>query len=137
MQRGYTARQVRESLEALSRSRIPFGASLMFGAPGETPETIAETLQVMGDYNIPLSVWVTLGVYLWTDYQGIVAEARQTGFLKDDKELFTGTVYLSPDLPRSYLRELPEALRARRGYSVQFNKPSTDILGAPAMTLDT
>jgi hypothetical protein len=124
MKRGYTVRQVRESLEELSRSRIPFGASLMLGAPGETPETIAETLDVLDDYEIPNGVWVTVGVYMWTDYQDIVAEARRTGVLKDDKELFSGAVYLSPGLPRTYLQELPGALRARRGYSVQFNKPS-------------
>jgi radical SAM superfamily enzyme YgiQ (UPF0313 family) len=124
MKRGYTVQQVRASLEALSRSKIPFGASLMLGAPGETPETIAETLDVLDDYEIPKGVWVTVGVYLWTDYQDIVAEARRTGFLKDDKALFSGSVYLSPGLPRSYLQALPEALRARRGYSVQFNKPS-------------
>jgi radical SAM superfamily enzyme YgiQ (UPF0313 family) len=124
MKRGYTVQQVRKSLEALSRSRIPFGASLMLGAPGETPETIAETLSVLDNYEIPNGVWVTIGVYLWTDYQDIVAEARRTGALKDDKELFSGAVYLSPGLPRSYLQELPEALRARRGYSIQFNKRS-------------
>jgi radical SAM superfamily enzyme YgiQ (UPF0313 family) len=126
MKRGYTVRQVREALEALSRSHIPFGASLMLGAPGETPETIAETLGVLDDYQIPNGVWVTLGVYLWTDYQDIVAETRRTGFLKDDKQLFSGAVYLSPGLPGSYLRDLPEALRARRGYAVQFNKPSAE-----------
>jgi radical SAM superfamily enzyme YgiQ (UPF0313 family) len=124
MKRGYTVRQVRESLEVLSHSKIPFGASLMLGAPGETPETIAETMSVLDEYEIPNGVWVTLGVYLWTDYQDIVAEARQTRFLKDDKELFNGAVYLSPELPRSYLQELPEMLRARQGYSVQFNKPN-------------
>ena len=124
MKRGYSVSQVRKSLEALSRSKIPFGASLMLGAPGETPETIAETLEVLDDYEIPNGVWVTIGVYLWTDYQDIVAEARRTGALKDDKELFRGAVYLSPGLPRPYLQELPEALRARRGYAVQFNKPS-------------
>jgi hypothetical protein len=124
MKRGYTVRQVRESLKALSRSKIPFGSSLMLGAPGETPETIAETLSVLDDYEIPNGVWVTLGVYLWTDYQDIVAMARQSGFLKDEKELFNGAVYLSPSLPKSYLQELPDVLRARRGYSVQFNKPS-------------
>lgn len=124
IKRGYTVQQVRNSLEALSRSNIPFGASLMLGAPGETPETIAETLDVLDDYEIPNGVWVTIGVYLWTDYQDIVAEARRTGILKDDKELFSGAVYLSPGLPRSYLRELPEALRVRKGYSIQFNKPS-------------
>jgi radical SAM superfamily enzyme YgiQ (UPF0313 family) len=124
MKRGYTVRQVRESLDALSRSRIPFGASLMLGAPGETPETVAEALAVLDDYEIPDGVWVTLGVYLWTTYQDIVSDARRDGLLKDDKELFNGYVYISPDLPRSYLRELPDALRARPGYSVQFNKPS-------------
>lgn len=123
MKRGYTVQQVRDSLEALSCTKIPFGVSLMFGAPGETPETIAETLDVLDDYQVPNGIWVTIGVYLWTDYQDLVGEARRTGVLKDDKELFSGAVYLSPGLPRSYLQELPEALRARRGYSVQFNKP--------------
>jgi radical SAM superfamily enzyme YgiQ (UPF0313 family) len=124
MKRGYTVRQVHESLEALSRSKIPFGASVLFGAPGETPETITETLNMLDDYNFSCGVWVTLGVYLWTDYQDIVAEARQSGLLQDDKELFSGAVYLSPDLPRSYLEELLVALRAKPGYKVQFNKPS-------------
>ncbi len=124
MKRGYTAQQVRKSLEVLSRSNIPFGASLMLGAPGETPETITETLSLMDDYHIPNGVWVTIGVYMWTDYQDIVAEARRTGTLKDDKELFSGAVYLSPELPKSYLRDLPAMLRTRQNYSVQFNKPN-------------
>jgi hypothetical protein len=81
---------------------------------------------VLDDYHIPHGVWVTLGVYLWTDYQDVVAEARQAGFLRDDNQLFSGAVYLSPDLPRPYLEELAAALRARQGYSVQFNKPSQD-----------
>jgi len=124
MKRGYTVQQVRNSLEALSRSKLPFAVSLMLGAPGETPETIAETLSVVDDYHIPNGVWITIGVYLWTDYQDIVAEARRAGILKDDKQLFSGAIYLSPGLPRSYLQELPAALRARSGYLVQFNKPS-------------
>ena len=129
MKRGYTVRQVQQSLVALSRSKIPFGASLLLGAPGETPETIAETLRVLDDYEIPNGVWVTIGVYLWTDYQDIVAEARRAGILKDDSELFSGSVYLSPGLPRSYLQELPEMLRLRPGYSVQFNKPNGTWVG--------
>lgn len=120
MKRGYTVQKVRESIEALSRSNIPFGASIMFGAPGETPETIAETLSVLDDYDIP-SIWITIGVYLWTDYQDIVVEARQNGFLKDDKELFAGAVYLSPELPKSYLEDLLAILRSKKGYQVQFN----------------
>jgi len=124
MQRGYTVKQVRHSLESLSRSKIPFSASLMLGAPGETPETVAESLSVLDDYLIPNNVWVTIGIYMWTDYQDIVAQARQEGILKDDRELFNGAVYLSPGLPKSFLLELLEMLQTRQNYLVQFNKPS-------------
>ena len=122
MKRGYTVSQVRESLEALSRSKIPFCASLMLGAPGETPETIAETLNVLDDYEIPNGVWVTLGVYLWTEYQEIVGELRKTGELRADQSLFSGVVYLSPALSKPYLEELLISLCSRPGYQVQFNK---------------
>ncbi len=124
MKRGYTVKQVRHSLESLIRSKIPFSASLMLGAPGETPETIAESLSVLDDYPIPNNVWVTIGIYMWTDYQDIVAQARWEGILKDDKDLFRGAVYLSPGLPKSYLLELLEMLQTRQNYLVQFNKPS-------------
>jgi len=124
MKRGYSVKQVRHSLESLSRSKIPFSASLMLGAPGETPETIAESLSVLDDYPIPNNVWVTIGIYMWTDFQDIVAQARREGILKDDKDLFLGAVYLSPGLPKSYLLELLEMLQTRQNYLVQFNKPS-------------
>jgi radical SAM superfamily enzyme YgiQ (UPF0313 family) len=123
MKRGYTVQQVRSSLESLSQASVPFSASLMLGAPGETPQTIAETLSVLDDFEIPLGVWVTIGVYLWTDYQDLVAEALKTGDLKSKEDLFRGAVYISPDLPKPYLRELPEFLHTRQNYSVQFNKP--------------
>jgi radical SAM superfamily enzyme YgiQ (UPF0313 family) len=124
MKRGYKVRQVREALESLSHSKIPFGASLMFGAPGETPETITETLNVLRDYFIPQGVWVTLGVYLWTDYQDIVADVRKAGILRNNQSLFSGVVYLSPDLSKPYLEELLISLHNMEGYQVQFNKPS-------------
>jgi radical SAM superfamily enzyme YgiQ (UPF0313 family) len=124
MKRGYTVKQVRHSLESLIRSKIPFSASLMLGAPGETPETIAESLSVLDDYSIPKNVWVTIGIYMWTDYQDIVAQARREEILKDDRDLFRGAVYLSPGLPKSYLLELLEMLQTRQNYLVQFNKPS-------------
>lgn len=121
MKRGYTVRQVRQSLEILSRSPIPFGVSILFGAPGETPETIAETLQVLDDYSIPHGVWFTVGVYIWTDLQEFVGDLRKEGRLKDDQDLFAGTVYLSPALPKPYLEELLLKLRARPDYQVQVN----------------
>jgi radical SAM superfamily enzyme YgiQ (UPF0313 family) len=124
MKRGYTVRQVSESLEALSRSGLPFSASLMIGAPGETPGTIRESLQILADYEIPNGVWVTIGVYLWTDLQEIVSDLRQAGLL-EGVDLFSGKVYLPPVLTRSYFEDLLIELRARPGYQVQVNKSTS------------
>jgi hypothetical protein len=100
----------------------------MLGAPGETPATISETLSVLDDYPIPLGVWVTIGVYLWTDYQDITVEARRAGALADGQSLFDGPVYLSPDLSPDYLEDLASDLRAKPGYTVQVNR--SDIVSA-------
>lgn len=129
MKRGYTVQQVRQSIEVLSRSSIPFGVSVLFGAPGETPETIAETLDVLDDYSIPRGVWLTVGVYLWTDLQEIVGELRIAGMLKDNLDLFTGAVYLSPAISEPYLDELLPKLRAHSGYQVQVNHTNGPWIG--------
>jgi hypothetical protein len=136
MKRGYSIKQVRQSLDILSQSSIPFGVSVLFGAPGETPETIAETLQVLDDYSIPHGVWFTVGVYLWTDLQEIVGDLRKAGCLKADQDLFSGAVYLSPALSKPYLDELLLKLRARPGFQVQVNHTNHTWIGHEVFALN-
>jgi radical SAM superfamily enzyme YgiQ (UPF0313 family) len=126
MRRGYSAADVRQSLENLMKAGIPFGASLMIGAPGETPETIQETFALLDRFTIPLGTWVTIGICLWTPRQEVLADARYDGQLRDEAGsgiLFDGANYLSPELPRSYMEDLIETLRSKPGYSVQVNQP--------------
>jgi pyruvate-formate lyase-activating enzyme len=123
MNRGYTTHHVKEALACFSKTDIPFGASLMIGAPGETPETIAETFDLIDSFHIPQGIWVTVGICLWTHHQNVVDDARKDGQLENDKELFEGACYMSPELPRNYMIELIESLRARENCTVQVNKP--------------
>ncbi len=123
MKRGYTRRQVKEALEVLEGSGIPYGASLMFGAPGESPETIAESLSLLEGHPIPLGTWVTVGICLWTRRQEVLAEAFRSGQIRSDAELFSGANYVSPQLPERYMRELITRLSDEPGYTVQVNKP--------------
>ena len=95
----------------------------MVGAPGETPETVAETLALFDRYPVPLGTWVTVGICLWTPRQAVLDEARRTGQIKEDRELFEGANYLSPDLPEAYMCSLIENLRKKEGMTVQVNKP--------------
>jgi radical SAM superfamily enzyme YgiQ (UPF0313 family) len=126
MQRGYTAADVQQSLACLEKSGIPFGASLMVGAPGENPETVKESLALMDRYSVPSGTWVTVGICLWTQHQEVLADARKAGQLAEDaggRALFEGANYLSPELPRSFMEELVETLRTKNGYDCQVNQP--------------
>ncbi len=123
MQRGYTRADVLESLETLEKSGIPYSASLMIGAPGETPNTVAESVGVLDQYSIPQGTWMTIGICLWTPRQEVLTDARQAGQLTDDRMLFEGINYLSPELPRSYMEELIGTLRYKTGLTVQVNQP--------------
>ncbi len=122
MQRGYTVENIKQALKSLSRSDIPFGVSLMFGMPGETPETISETLDLIDTFEIPQGTWVTIGICLWTSHQKVLEDARADGQLEDNKELFNGATYVSPQLPKNYMVELIESLRTKQNYTVQVNK---------------
>jgi radical SAM superfamily enzyme YgiQ (UPF0313 family) len=123
MQRGYGADDVRKALDCLGESGIPFGLSILLGAPGETPETIRETFDVVDRYSMVEGVWVNIGIYLWTHHQKVLEAARGAGQLRDDRELFDGAYYISPELPEGYMTDLISSLRAREGFFVQVNKP--------------
>jgi radical SAM superfamily enzyme YgiQ (UPF0313 family) len=123
VKRGYHVDDVRGALTCLGHSGIPFGVSLLFGAPGETPETIAETLNLVDSFSTLLDTWVSIGLCLWTDHQRVVEDARREGQLGEDAELFDGAYYISPELPQGYMVELIASLTAKEGYAVQVNKP--------------
>jgi radical SAM superfamily enzyme YgiQ (UPF0313 family) len=134
MHRGYTVKQVREALACLGRSGIPFGVSLMLGAPGETPETIAETFEVIDSFPMPQWMWVTIGLNLWTHHQQVLDDARKDGQLKDDRELFNEVNYISPDLPKEYMVSLINSLKERENCNLQVNKPYVEYEWAAPST---
>ena len=123
MRRGYTVDHIKQALTCLNDSGIPFGISLLFGAPGETPDTISETWDLIDSFSIPEGIWVSIGICLWTHHQAVLDDARKAGQIDQDKELFDGAYYISPELPKDYMIELIESLRTREDCTVQVNKP--------------
>jgi radical SAM superfamily enzyme YgiQ (UPF0313 family) len=123
MRRGYRVDQVKQALSCLSSSDIPFGVSLMLGAPGETPETIAETFDVIDSFPSLSWIWVSIGLNLWTHHQAVLDDARRDGQLKDDDNLFDEVNYISPELPKAYMLDLIDSLQERENCDFQVNKP--------------
>jgi len=95
----------------------------LFGTPGETPETISETWDLIDSFSIPEGIWVSIGICLWTHHQAVLDDARKAGQLDQDQELFDGAYYISPELPKDYMIDLIESLRTREDCTVQVNKP--------------
>ena len=123
MHRGYKVHQVKDALACLAKANIKSGVSIMFGAPGETPGTIKETLEVIDEYSQYLDVFVTIGLNVWTHHQRVYEDARKDGQIKDVNELFSEAHYISPDLPEEYMKELIESLHERENFAIQVNKP--------------
>ena len=123
MNRGYSVSDIREALDNLSNSDITFGLSILIGAPGETPETISETFDIVDSYPMIDSIWINIGLYLWTHHQAVLEVARKDGQLKNEQELFDGAYYISPELPKPYMIKFIESMRAKRNCAVQVNKP--------------
>ena len=123
MKRGYSVDDIREAMDNMCNSEIPFGLSVMLGAPGETPETISETFRIVDRYPMIESIWVNIGLFLWTHHQKILDDARRDGQLTNDRELFDGAYYISPELRKDYMIRLIESLKARNNCYIQVNKP--------------
>lgn len=128
MHRGYSVQQVRDSLDRLARSDIPYGVSLLIGSPGETVDTIQETFSVLDSFPIP-RLSVTIGVNFWTHHQPVLAELVADGEIGEDERLFDEVHYVSRGLPRDYMDRLIHALNEREGCTVYVFKPYAEAGG--------
>jgi len=117
MNRRYSQEQIVEAASNLEKAGIPFSISLLFGSPGETPETVAETLDLMDRLPRAQVVFSTIGLNL-EHYQGILEDACRDGQLVDDKEMFEGAYYLSPYLSEDYIDELKDRLAEKDNWFV-------------------
>ncbi len=96
---------------------------MLHGAPGETPETIAETFRLIEGSERLQRSWVLIGIPLWTHHQDTLDDERKAGQLNNDQELFGAVNYLSPEFPKSYTIELIDSLRNDERYIFQVNRP--------------
>ncbi|MFX1500492.1 MAG: B12-binding domain-containing radical SAM protein [Promethearchaeota archaeon] len=123
MRRGYKVSDVENALENFSNSSIPFGISILIGNPGETPNTISETFNIIEKYPLINDIWVSIGLYLWTHHQELLDIAIKDGQHQDDAELFNGEYYISPELDKEFMKEFIESLSNRENLKFQVNIP--------------
>jgi radical SAM superfamily enzyme YgiQ (UPF0313 family) len=125
LRKGFTSREVHHAAAVVRRHRIPCAWIFLLGGPGETRETVRETLQFAKEHIRPHDVAffnVGIRIYPGTELESI---ARQQGVLSlPPEEMLAPLFYLSPEVDADWLnQELKKSMKS------QMNFISMDTMG--------
>lgn len=129
LRKGYDAAAVRRAAEAVARHRIPCIWIFMLGSPGETPDTVRQTLEFAKSRLRPAdTAFFQIGVRIYPG-TALEAQARGEGVLNVSPDRMLSPVfYVSPQVPLDWLKaELSAAARAH------FNFVAGDALSLPLL----
>jgi len=114
--KGFTVAQILESSAACRRVAMPFAHYLLLGGPGETSQTIQETLEVM-DRSGATAVFCAAGmrIYPGTDLHRI---ALEEGVVRPTDSLLMPTVYCAPELTDRLMATVHTHARQRDNWMI-------------------
>jgi radical SAM superfamily enzyme YgiQ (UPF0313 family) len=112
--KGFSADDVREASDACRKARIDFCHYLLFGGPGETRETMAETVRLM-DTTAPNAVVAMTGLRIYPR-TALHRIAIREGILSPGDSLLGPRHYFSGGDPSWVLEQAGEAAARRRNW---------------------
>lgn len=118
IEKGFTTQEILETARLSAQFNIPFLWVFLFGNPGETEETVRETLRFIERY-IPKKdgVFMTIGVRVYPDTP-LERMVREEGGLNEEDDLVQPTFYVSPRIKRDRLYEIVlQAVHSNPNYS--------------------
>lgn len=118
LRKGFTSREVHHAAAVVRRHRIPCAWIFMLGGPGETRETVAETLHFARQQIRPGDVaFFNTGIRIYPGTE-LEAIARTEGVLVHQPEdMLAPVFYMSPDVDAEWLnQELKRAMNSRMNF---------------------
>ncbi|MBM4293633.1 MAG: radical SAM protein [Deltaproteobacteria bacterium] len=108
--KGFGREQVEETLRLLKEVDLPYSCFLMMGGPGETPDTVQESVALLEQFE-PRLVNLTVGIRI---YPGVALHRRAVaeGVVDPDDPLLWPKFYLSPAI-RDWIWDYLEIVTAR------------------------
>jgi radical SAM superfamily enzyme YgiQ (UPF0313 family) len=118
LRKGFTSREVHHAAEVVRRHRIPCAWIFMLGGPGETRETVRETLEFAKKHIRPRDVAffnTGIRIYPGTELESV---ARTEGVLSlPPEEMLAPVFYVSPGVDAGWLdQELKNAMNSRMNF---------------------
>ncbi len=118
LRKGFTSFDVYHAAEVVRRHRIPCAWIFMLGGPGETRETVRETLEFARKNIRPMDVaFFNTGIRIYPGTE-LEAIARSEGVLSHPpEEMLAPLFYVSPGVDADWLdRELKESMKNRMNF---------------------
>ncbi len=127
LKKGFTARDVFKASEVIKRHRIPCLWVFMLGGPGETEETVQETLRFaekcISERDVALFM-IGIRIYPGTELENI---ARTEGVLTlPAREMLKPVFYLSPSINKEWLLK-----KVDRSMATHMNFITPNVIGLP------
>jgi len=131
MRKGFTAAEVRHAAEVVRRHKLPCAWIFLLDGPGETPETVRETLR-FAEQSIRKSdvVFFNIGIRIYPG-TGLDDIARSQGLLKlQRKDMLAPVFYHSPDVDEAWL-----VAEVRKFMAGHMNVINAETLSLPILPL--
>lgn len=129
LQKGFTSRQVYQAAEVVKQHKIPCAWMFMLGGPGETEETVKESLRFAEQYIRPQDVaFFNFGVRV---YPGTALEtiARNQGVLScSPEEMLRPAYYISPGVDPGWMEQ-----ELKKYVSKNLNFIGVDAMNMPSL----
>jgi radical SAM superfamily enzyme YgiQ (UPF0313 family) len=111
-----TPDEIATFFECCDREGVPFNPTLLFGLPGETRETVEESIRFFLRYKLMifetlLGIRINRGTPLYD-------VAVRDGVIGESESVMSPAFYVEPRLPRQWVRERQRALRRQRGVAM-------------------
>lgn len=104
LRKGFDRAHLEKVAMASRDSGLPTLWIFLLGGPGETPETVRETIHFFREKTSPRDVaFVTAGLRIYPQ-TSLEETARKEGLIRDRRELLQPRFYFSRDLDRNWLR---------------------------------
>lgn len=118
LRKGFTSLNVHHAAEVVRRHSIPCAWIFLLGGPGETRETVRETLQFAGRYIRPMDVaFFNTGIRIYPGTELESVARTQEVLSLPQEEMLSPVFYVSPDVDTGWLEwELKSAMNSRMNF---------------------
>jgi radical SAM superfamily enzyme YgiQ (UPF0313 family) len=116
LRKGFTLHNVRMVAKRARAQGIRFGCFLLFGGPGETRDTVAQSMEFVDELS-PDLVTLKAGIRIYPGTE-IEAIAREEGMIARDQDLLHPAFYLSPAIREWVWAYLEESVRGRANWKM-------------------